>query len=533
MSTTPRKPRQPRTRPTTNADAVDAAHAAVRADGAFQNLVTGLNTTRDRRTSTSVVREAALGVDALDTLYESDDLAHNISALPAEEMTREWIDLQGDGAEEVERVLSAVDAQAVFAEALTWSRHYGSSLIVMGLGNQRLGDDGEPDLSLPRQRGPLLWLHTYDRFEVQGVERDSSGAITHYKIASTSGRVWRIHASRVLRFDGEPVPRRRRDPAGWGQSVIQKCYDRIRDLNVATDGIGAALVDFDVSVLKVKRLTEVLSQDKGKVIQNRLATLDTMKSVFRWMTLDADDDYANVARNFGSVPDVMDRLVERVASAARIPVSLLMGRSVGGLNATGEHDTRNWYAHVRSQQMAKLLPPLRTLVGVIAENASMAAPPAITFCPLWQPTEKEKAETHLIQAQADEVTIRSGVLDEDEVRASRYGSTGYSVETVIEPDEEDDDVEGENEDDPEETTETGTPAAGGDGGATPAVDVQKTALNGAQVQSAQGIVTAVAKGEIPRDSGIALLALAFQLSEAEATQVMGSAGASFTPTTEA
>lgn len=65
--------------------------------------------------------------------------------------------------------------------------------------------------------------------------------------------------------------------------------------------------------------------------------------------------------------------------------------------------------------------------------------------------------------------------------------------------------------------------------AAPVEDVQATALNGAQVEAMVSIVQKVAIGEIPRESGLSLLQLAFQLGSAEAAAVMGSAGAGFTP----
>jgi hypothetical protein len=62
------------------------------------------------------------------------------------------------------------------------------------------------------------------------------------------------------------------------------------------------------------------------------------------------------------------------------------------------------------------------------------------------------------------------------------------------------------------------PSAGGD------MDVQKTALNGAQVSSLVAIITAVANKEIPRDAGVQAISLSFQLSPEQADKVLGTAG---------
>jgi hypothetical protein len=63
-----------------------------------------------------------------------------------------------------------------------------------------------------------------------------------------------------------------------------------------------------------------------------------------------------------------------------------------------------------------------------------------------------------------------------------------------------------------------------------AVTSQQVALNGAQVTSAVDVIKSVAIGELPRDSGIAILQVSFALSKDNAEAMMGSVGAGFTPT---
>jgi len=62
--------------------------------------------------------------------------------------------------------------------------------------------------------------------------------------------------------------------------------------------------------------------------------------------------------------------------------------------------------------------------------------------------------------------------------------------------------------------------------------VADTALNGAQVTAAQGIVQSVALGALPRDAGVAMLTEFFNMAPATADRVMGTVGRSFTVTPE-
>jgi hypothetical protein len=59
---------------------------------------------------------------------------------------------------------------------------------------------------------------------------------------------------------------------------------------------------------------------------------------------------------------------------------------------------------------------------------------------------------------------------------------------------------------------------------------QKNVLNGAQISSAKDIVLAVAQGQLPRDAGVSMLQVFFNLSADVAESIMGSAGTGATTT---
>lgn len=508
----------------------------LRLDG-MVNLMLGIGTPDDKRLATRFTYDPTTAADG-DVLVAGDDMAHNVVWIPAEEMTREWIDIPGEDGSAIEKVLDKIGAREALTEALAWERAFGGSVVVIGIDqqtrvkNQQGIDTDEVDYSLPlKPGGNLLWLHTFDRHEVT-VVNDRWGDPEFYEVQmATTGIRTRIHHTRCLRFSGTPLPKRLRAQDGWGQSVFDRIKTRIRDVNIGTDGIAAALADFDVAVLLLDSFTALLASDAKGVNRQRLAKLAQFKSTHRMMTLDAKDKLENVARNFAGVPDVIDRLLERVAAAARMPVSLLMGRSPAGLNATGDTDVRNWYAHVAAQQTLKLRRPLQYLIDLIA--ASMKIPdddvPSLTFRPLWAPTEAEQATTHLTQAQADAIYVGLGDVSAEEISRSRFAKTGYSVETQLDWETRDatdaadtDNVDLEDEGDGIVPADGGV-AAGG------SADVQKTALNGAQLTGAMSIISAVAKREIPRDAGVNLLALGFQLTETQASKLLGSAGSTFEP----
>lgn len=116
------------------------------------------------------------------------------------------------------------------------------------------------------------------------------------------------------------------------------------------------------------------------------------------------------------------------------------------------------------------------------------------------------------QVRREEHDIRHGMTSPARLLASRNNISIEDAQKLIDENiganvAEDDDGDGET------------------AGTTQTIDdVQKTALNGAQVTSMVDTVRAAANGEIPRDSAVAILRVGFRLDTTEAEEIMGSVG---------
>ncbi len=62
--------------------------------------------------------------------------------------------------------------------------------------------------------------------------------------------------------------------------------------------------------------------------------------------LDKKDSFTRVQTPLTNLSDILDRFATRLAAAADMPVTLLMGMSPAGLNATGESDRAFFYDRV-------------------------------------------------------------------------------------------------------------------------------------------------------------------------------------------
>jgi hypothetical protein len=105
--------------------------------------------------------------------------------------------------------------------------------------------------------------------------------------------------------------------------------------------------------------------------------------------------------------DLMDRFATRVAAVAEIPLTLMYGQAPGGLNATGEADTRGYYDRVKVRQTLDIEPNMTILDECIIASALGNRPEEIHYNwrPLWQVSEKEIAEN------ADKITSAAEKLE--------------------------------------------------------------------------------------------------------------------------
>lgn len=137
--------------------------------------------------------------------------------------------------------------------------------------------------------------------------------------------------------------------------------------------------------------------------------------------------------------------------------------------------------------------------------------------PMTQDERAKKFETDTkfsISTRAEILAHEKGLSVEEAKR--RIGENDKENADLVTPDGEDLVATGSVE-------ESIAPAANSDVG-----DVQKTALNGAQVTAMLDAVRSAAAKELPRDSVVNALVLGFQVSKEDAEKIVGAAGASFT-----
>lgn len=426
----------------------------VTVDG-WANATTGLgDPNRDKRQGGSFYRNA-FGYWFRRELYRADATAAKIVDRPAEEMFREgWqVKVAGDkdAQEAMETALDELQVREKFEQAVKWSRAYGGGPVFIGVND---GQDPSKPVKTDRIKS-VDFITPYQPLECSARDyfRDPFlkrfGEVASYQLfpqlatpMSGNNTLRLVDESRVLRFEGIVVARDQLvQNHGWGDSVLDRVYETIRDFVTVWDSTAAIVQDFNQPIFKMDALAETLAADDGtQKLLARLQAMDLARSIIRSLVIDKEEDFVKIATNVTGLPDILDRFCKRLAMDADMPVAMLMGDSPSGLGATGEAEQTWYYDRVRNMQRTTVLRPLRQLVKMIflaKEGPTKGVEPkswSITFNPLWQMGDDEKAKIRLAIAQADAASITAGVYTAEEAAESHYGGDEFNLDVKLDRD---------------------------------------------------------------------------------------------------
>ena len=423
---------------------VDAVESNVKTDSAahtdgWANLLTGLGLKgTDKRLSTNFIADPRLTWSDLTYLYRSDGLAKRIINLPSNDIFRAWFKIEGDTDGEIELKLRELDAKKHLKQAFRLARLFGGSLAIMGI------DDGQT-YEKPVKESAIKGvehLHVFDRWRMTvntadlylDPANDKYGMPERYLVTPLYGNPFYVHESRVLRFEGEPVTDIIRiGNQGWGDSVLQSCWDRLRALGESYGNLEHIVDEFIIGLMTINNLQEMIAGGKEKIIQKRLNMVDITKSVMNTVLLDDKETYQRISATTTGLGEVMDKIIEALSAVTGIPVCLLMGRSQAGLSNDEGSQVRFYYDMISGLQEEEVYPQLNRLTNYI--NLGLGSPLGdewfVRFNPLWQPTEKQIVEQRKMQAEADAIYLTAGVVLPEEVALSRFGGDFYSHDTNL------------------------------------------------------------------------------------------------------
>ena len=381
------------------------------------NAMSGLGSDRDKATHGSWNFQP-LDRQQVEAAYRSNWMCRKAVDIPAFDMMREgWAwQCEKDQITAIEVEERRLGVRKNVFNAIKQARLYGGSAILISDGSDKHSEPLNPNTV---GKGGVAFLKVMDRYHLTSGQLDYDPMSptymepTYYDLVGAAGGSVTIHPSRVIRFIGADLPTDWEVLVDrWGDSILDAIEIAIKDATAGQQGIAALVQEAKVDVFKIDGFMRGMeSQAYKDAVIERFSLVQSMKSTVNAVVLDKEDEYTQKTINFSQLPEVQRLQLQIVSGAADIPASRFLGQSPSGLNATGEGDERNYYNRIGAEQELTLREPLEKLLNVVVRSALGEYPKEcwFEFKPLWQMSEKEKAEIFKVKADAARVLSGDGI----------------------------------------------------------------------------------------------------------------------------
>lgn len=346
----------------------------------------------------------------MEWVYRGSWIAGQVIDAVAEDMTREGVTITSDDTpqsqKELEEEVGRLQIWTKLCEAIKWARLYGGALAVMLIDGQDMSTPLRPETV---GKGQFKGLLALDRWAVQPSLTQlvtelgpDLGKPLYYEVVLAQSELplprTRIHYSRVIRLEGIELPYQQRITENyWGQSVLERLWDRLVAFDSTTAGAAQLVYKAHLRTYKVPQLRDIIATG-GPPLEGLLKQIEMIRRFQsnEGMTLmDKDDEFEAHQYTFSGLDNVLLQMGQQLSGATGIPLVRLFGQSPAGLNSTGESDLRTYYDNIKQQQESRLRSGVEKVYQLTYTSKFGRAPSrafGITFNPLWQLTDEQRAE---------------------------------------------------------------------------------------------------------------------------------------------
>lgn len=367
-----------------------------------------------------------LGYPYLAQLTQRAEYRH-ATEIWAEHATRNWIELKGDDAkikalaDELER-LGARDA---IESTLNLDGHFGRGQIFLDFGDA----DNPREISRPlkidkrkiNQSRPLRAIKVVEPMWSYPAAYETSNPLAQGFYTPKAWYVYgkTVHASRLLTLIGRPVPDMLKPAYAFGGlSLTQMMKPYVDNWLRTRQSVSDMAHSYSTMVLLTDMDAVLQGGDAGGLFDRVDTYVDMRDNQGVFVADKAREDVKNVAAPISGLDKLQAQAQEQLSSVSRIPLSIYLQITPTGLNASSEGELRSFKEDVKSLQEKKIDPILRTIVNVVQLSLWGEIDEKITYeyVPLWEMSDKEKAEVRKIDAETDQLYEAAGAVSNEEIR---------------------------------------------------------------------------------------------------------------------
>ena len=382
----------------------------------------------------------------------------------AGELTREWIEFSGSSSDEevskeqdeariaeLEEAIHKHDLQNIFRTAAMHDSFFGRAQIIPRIKGA--------DLSLPLvlskatvKRGSLEGFSCVEAMWTTPNQYDAlDPASPHfYKPQSWFMLGQLVHATRLMTIISRPLPDMLKPAYNFsGMSMSQLAEPYVQNWLRTRQSVSDLINNFSLTALKTNMQTLLQGDaEGGNDVLARADFFTLTRSNKGLMLLDQEhEELVQINTPLSGLHELQAQSQEQMSAVSHIPTMILTGISPTGLNASSEGEIRVFYDWISAQQESVWARPLDVCIKLIMLDLWGEIDETITweYAPLWQTTDKEKAEIRQADSAADANWTNLGAISPEDVRKRLAvdpdsGYTGIEADDLPEPPPEPDGV---------------------------------------------------------------------------------------------
>lgn len=400
------------------------------------------------------------GFPYLSELMQRAEYRH-AATIWAEHAVRKWVKVTGGSTAQREQVEQELERLDVRTAVETWCLHdqvYGRGQLFLDFGDA----DNPAELITPlrlvntkiSEKRPLRNVVVVEPVWSSPGVYDTSNPLRPSFYKPTEWIVYgkRVHASRMMTLVSRPVSDMLKPAYAFGGlSLVQMMKPYVDNWLRTRQAVSDMVNTYSILNLKTDMSSVLAGGDCSDIYRRAELANMTRDNRGMWLTDQGSEELESIAVPLSGLHELQAQAQEQLASVSRIPLSIYLQITPTGLNATNDGETRNFYADVHALQEKNIRPGLSVIIEAIQLSlfGKLIDDMTFEFLPLWEMSDKDKAEIRKVDADADAVYLVNGVVSPEETRerlAHDETSLYHGVDLTDPPPEQGNDGDGDEND---------------------------------------------------------------------------------------
>lgn len=248
--------------------------------------------------------------------------------------------------------------------ATKWMIAFGRGVIVI----HRKGDDLSMPLSGINPDNVIISTFSGDMVVTGGIDTDLQSP-RYFMPLTYHIRGSAIHYSRVVDFTYVEVPELDKPSFLYGgMSEFQLIYDQLIADGVVQRASPKIIEKASTIFYKVKGFKDAVRLKQESDMVAYFSSLEDLRGIHSAGLIDQEDEVEAVQQTIANLADADQITLRRLAMVTGIPLAMLVGENVKGLNSTGDNERAAFQDMIEALQSDHLIEPINRLMRLCKQG---------------------------------------------------------------------------------------------------------------------------------------------------------------------